>query len=54
MTIDEELDLQAIRILINHLGYQKDWLTYTNFIKNNEQLFKNQQIMRNEGSKNKV
>ncbi len=54
MTIDEELDLQAIRILINHLGYQKDWLTYTNFIKNNEQLFKNQQIIRNEGSKNKV
>jgi hypothetical protein len=39
--------------VIDNLGDDKNWLVYTNFILKNKDLFKNQQIIRNEGSKNK-
>ena len=53
MTVDEVLDFEAIKIIIDNLGDDKNWLVYTNFIIQNKGLFKNQQIIRNEGSKNK-
>jgi len=51
MTVDEQVDFEAIKILINNLGTERDWFTYTRFIEDNQYLFKNQQIIRNEGSK---
>lgn len=51
MTVDEYTDYEAIKILINKVGFGRDWWTYTKFIEDNQNLFKNQQIIRNEGSK---
>tara|TARA_B100001175_G_C19513800_1_gene645737 strand:+ start:2363 stop:3103 length:741 start_codon:yes stop_codon:yes gene_type:complete len=51
MTVDEQSDFDAIKVLINNLGFGRDWGTYTRFIDDNQYLFKNQQIIRNEGSK---
>lgn len=49
MTVDEEEDFKLIEILVNKLGTNESWLTYTNYILNNE-LFKiNSNIVRNEG-----
>ncbi|MDC3238790.1 hypothetical protein OAT74_03270 [Flavobacteriaceae bacterium] len=50
MTVDELADFEAIKTLVNQLGIDKDWKTYKNFIKQNPSLFKNQGIIRNEGS----
>ena len=50
MTVDELLDFEAITTLVNQLGTDKDWKTYKNFITQNPSLFKNQGIIRNEGS----
>lgn len=49
MTVDEPVDLEAIRVLINALGTQKDWMTYTKYIIENPSEFSNQKIIRNEG-----
>lgn len=49
MTVDEKIDLKAIKVLINNIGTSNDWKTYTNYIMNNEKLFNNQSILRNEG-----
>jgi spore coat polysaccharide biosynthesis protein SpsF len=49
MTVDESKDLDAIKILVDKLGAEKDWKTYADFIIDNLQLFNNQQIIRNEG-----
>lgn len=51
MTVDEPLDLEAIRLLIEKLGTESSWIDYTNFILNNHSMFKNQSIIRNEGLK---
>ncbi len=51
MTVDHIEDFEAIKTLIDTLGCNLDWLSYTNFIINNPQLFSNQKIIRNEGSK---
>ena len=51
MTLDEHDDYNAIQVLIKNLGFERDWLTYTEYIKNNPSLFSNQSIIRNEGSK---
>ena len=49
MTVDEDLDLELITILINELGTEKTWEEYTDFIIKN-QLYKiNSSIIRNEG-----
>ena len=50
MTVDEQTDYDAIKVLINKLGLGKDWLTYARYIQTNPFLFKNQKIKRNEGS----
>lgn len=51
MTVDEFIDYDAINILIESIGLNSDWLTYTNYILKNPHLFKNQKIIRNQGSK---
>ena len=51
MTVDHIEDFEAIKTLIDKLGCNLDWLSYTNFIIDNPQLFSNQKIIRNEGSK---
>mgnify|MGYP001321979886 CR=1 FL=1 len=52
MTIDQHVDFDALKILINHLGFNADWKTYTKFILKNPSLFPNQRILRNAASKN--
>ena len=49
MTVDEEEDFNTIKTLIDEIGVESDWETYTNFIINNPNLFKNQSIQRNQG-----
>ncbi len=49
MTVDEPLDLEAIRILVNALGTENDWINYTKYIIENSSDFPNQKIIRNEG-----
>jgi spore coat polysaccharide biosynthesis protein SpsF len=48
-TVDEEVDFEAIKILINHLGDDATWLDYTQFIIAQPNLFTNQNIVRNSG-----
>lgn len=50
MTVDTKVDLEAINVLVNHLGIYSDWETYADFILENPKLFNNQEIKRNEGS----
>lgn len=50
MTVDQIEDFDAIKLLIEKLGTDQDWLKYTNFISRNRNLFYNQSIIRNEGS----
>lgn len=49
MTVDEQKDFDLMEILIHQLGTDKTWLTYTNFIIENELTKVNDQIIRNEG-----
>jgi spore coat polysaccharide biosynthesis protein SpsF len=49
MTVDEPNDLEAIKVLINHLGTERDWQAYADYIINNPENFSNQKIKRNEG-----
>ncbi len=49
MTVDEPVDLETIRILVDALGTEKDWITYTKYIIENPSEFSNQKIIRNEG-----
>lgn len=49
MTVDEPSDLETIQILIDKLGTDENWMTYTQFIIENINLFKNQDTTRNEG-----
>lgn len=53
-TLDEEVDLEAIKILINKVGINSRWYEYAGFITNNLNLFKNQSIMRNHGYLNSL
>lgn len=54
MTVDEKKDLDAIKLLINKIGFYSDWKTYADFIINNPLLFDNQKIVRNEGYLNSI
>jgi glutamate-1-semialdehyde 2,1-aminomutase len=54
MTVDEPKDLETVKILIDELGNNKDWKTYTEFILNNPNKFSNQATIRNEGFKKSV
>lgn len=49
MTVDEKSDLDACRVMISKLGNDAKWKDYTDFIIDNQELFKNQKIKRNEG-----
>jgi spore coat polysaccharide biosynthesis protein SpsF len=49
MTVDEQIDIYTIEILIKNLGYDASWEEYTNFIVNNHKKFDNHNIIRNEG-----
>ncbi|MBI1307985.1 MAG: LPS biosynthesis protein [Bacteroidetes bacterium] len=50
MTVDETPDLEVIRGLVDALGVDSDWLTYTDFLVNASDLRgKNKGISRNEG-----
>lgn len=48
-TVDEEDDFKAVERLIANLGADKGWIEYANFIENNQNLFKNQGMIRNAG-----
>lgn len=49
MTVDEKVDYDAVKILVEKLGINASWETYTNYIMKHPETFKNQQIIRNEG-----
>ena len=49
MTVDEPQDMETIDTLVAILGKNETWETYTNYIINHINLFKNQDIIRNEG-----
>jgi spore coat polysaccharide biosynthesis protein SpsF len=49
MTVDEPDDFEAMETLINELGTNESWQTYTQYILEHSDKFKNQSIYRNEG-----
>lgn len=49
MTVDEIIDFELIRVLINDLGTDKTWLEYTNYIIQKKLTEINDSIIRNEG-----
>jgi spore coat polysaccharide biosynthesis protein SpsF (cytidylyltransferase family) len=49
MTVDEPADLETVALLIQELGVNCDWKTYTNYIIAHQEMLKNQTIIRNEG-----
>lgn len=49
MTVDEQADFDAMETLINDLGLNETWDTYTQHILKHPDKFKNQSIFRNEG-----
>lgn len=49
MTVDEPLDFEVVKLLIETLGTEKGWMDYTQFIMDNPELIKNADIIRNEG-----
>ena len=51
MTVDEIEDFKAIQFLIEKFGYTLNWEVYADYINSNHLLFKNQNILRNEGYK---
>tara|TARA_R110000796_G_scaffold118864_1_gene232737 strand:- start:99813 stop:100568 length:756 start_codon:yes stop_codon:yes gene_type:complete len=49
MTVDEQKDFDAMETLINDLGLNETWDTYTQHILKHPDKFRNQSIFRNEG-----
>lgn len=50
LTVDEEPDFQLIKNLIEHLGDDKDWMSYVKYLQNNPSIFEiNTSIKRNQG-----
>ena len=49
MTVDEQKDFDLIEKVINDLGVDENWITYTNHIIYNKLNKKNEDIIRNEG-----
>lgn len=54
LTVDEESDFKAIKILIEKVGQGFPWIDYVNYIINNPLQFNNQNIIRNEGYLNSL
>lgn len=49
LSVDEKVDFECVKYLIKEFGYDKPWITYSQFILDNTELFKNQAVTRNEG-----
>jgi len=50
LTVDENEDLEVIKLLIKDLGFNQDWETYAKYYLENESIHKlNENITRNEG-----
>ena len=49
MTVDEAVDLEVMQWLVDELGMDKDWLTYTKYMLANQDRLANATIQRNEG-----
>lgn len=49
MTVDEQPDLDAMRVLVDKLGIDQTWREYADFIVRHPEDFSNQDITRNEG-----
>lgn len=49
LTVDEPVDLNAIRVLLQNIDKFESWNTYSEFVFQNPDLFVNQEIIRNEG-----
>ncbi len=49
MTVDEPKDFELINKVITELGFNKNWLEYTEYIINNKLVELNGNIIRNEG-----
>lgn len=49
MTVDEPVDLGAIKVMVSKIGINASWEEYTAIMENSPELFKNQKIIRNEG-----
>jgi len=50
LTVDEQKDFEVIKLLIQQLGFDKDWKTYADYYLNHKEIRTlNQQITRNEG-----
>lgn len=49
MTVDEPVDFDLVKHLIEELGVEKSWMDYTQYILNHPDEIKNKDIIRNEG-----
>ena len=49
MTVDEQSDLDVIRLLTKNIGEDASWIDYARFIENNPDLILNKGILRNAG-----
>jgi spore coat polysaccharide biosynthesis protein SpsF len=49
MTVDEPSDLETVEVLLQKLGADQDWKSYTNYILDHKEMLENQKIIRNEG-----
>ena len=50
LTVDEQKDLEVIKIIVNDLGLNRSWKTYADYYQNNDNIIKNNgDIVRNEG-----
>lgn len=55
LTVDEPPDLEVIRLIVNELGFDKDWKTYADYYLNNPGIKAlNDKITRNEGYQKSV
>jgi spore coat polysaccharide biosynthesis protein SpsF (cytidylyltransferase family) len=54
MTVDYYSDFETINTLINNLGFNKNWIEYSDFILENKELFSNQMLTRNESFYNQL
>lgn len=54
MTVDEPVDLETIKILVDKLGVDASWESYADLLIKSSDLFLNQGIIRNEGYLNSI
>jgi len=49
MTVDEQSDLDVIRLLVKNVGEDASWIEYSRFMEKSPDLIKNKDIVRNSG-----